>query len=465
MSQLMQPASAISLANPRAVMRSRVFEVLNRADLHWCVLHGQQSWDAESNSDVDLLIDSDAVPEKLAGLLREHREEIGADVVLWLNDEAQYIVLAGSSKCGRSAHCNLLQLHVSTSYSLAGRVFYSGDEILNSRRAQDGFWSPSAAIEFGCVLVNRILKQAIRHEHQERLAELHSEDPAGCEQQASRFLGPESVRLILRAVRGGAWEEVRRDLPRLRRELLTSASSKPVGGAVGRWARRIRRWLAPPCGLHLVFLGPDGVGKSTVIDALRRNLSPIFLRDKYLTFAPSLLPSRFETPKPDGPHSLPPRSFPASLIKAGWWAVCYTVGYYATIHPALARAGLVINHRYLPDAMVDPKRYRYSGPQWILRALWRIAPKPHLLFVLDAPPDVIQARKREVAPEEIRRQRDAYRALAGSLPFAHVIDASSTVEEVVAEIQQIVLRYLSDRVDIQRGINSRRPSSRTPEEA
>ena len=150
-------------------------------------------------------------------------------------------------------------------------------------------------------------------------------------------------------------------------------------------------------------------------------------------------------PKPDGPHSLPPRGYVASLLKAAWWSFCYTGGYLVSIHSTLARAGFVVNHRYLPDAIVDPKRYRYSGPQWILRALWRVAPKPHLLFLLDAPAEVIQARKKEVAPEETKRQRDGYRAMAEPLPFAHVIDNNRPLEQVVAEIEGIIGEYLSDR--------------------
>jgi thymidylate kinase len=134
-----------------------------------------------------------------------------------------------------------------------------------------------------------------------------------------------------------------------------------------------------------------------------------------------------------------------SLIKAAWWALCYTGGYFLNIHPMLARAGLVINHRYLPDAIVDPKRYRYSGPQWPLRALWKTAPKPHLMFLLDAPAELIRERKQEVAMDEIVRQREAYRAVAEPLPFARVIDNSQPLEQVVAQVEQIILDYLSGR--------------------
>ena len=434
---------ATSSGDPRGAMLLRVFDVLERAAVPWCALHGYQSWPADIGTDVDLLMGPRLLPGQLAKLLHENRQYIGAEAVLWLNDGAQYIVLAAPAAAGQRP-C-ILQLHVSPDYSLAGRTFYKADEILASRVRKDKFWVPAPHHEFGCMLVNRVLKQSLRPEHERRLSELAAQHPANCEREARRFFQPGDVRLILQAARTADWSRIRHYSRDLRRGLLAGPGARPSGGNTARWGRRLRRWARPPCGLHLVFLGPDGVGKSTVIQAVREQLSPIFLREKYLTFAPSLLPARFEVPKPDGPHSLPPRSYSASLIKAAWWTLCYTVGYLLSIRPTLARAGLVINHRYLPDAIVDPKRYRYSGPHWPLRALWRVAPKPHLLFLLDAPPEVILGRKQEVAMEEIVRQREAYRALAQPLPFARIIDNSQPLEQVVAQVGQMILDYLSSR--------------------
>jgi thymidylate kinase len=363
-------------------------------------------------------------------------------VVLWLDDGAHLIVLCGQTPGEPPV---TLQLHVSPDYSLAGRVFYTAEEILSTRVKQDSYFIPAPHVEFGCVLVNRIVKESLRPEHERRLSEIAAQHPADCERETRRFFSAADVRPVMQAARLNDWSWVRRHLAELHHGLLAGPGARRSGGLALGVARRAKRWLKPPCGLHLVFLGPDGVGKSTVIDAVQKDLSPIFLREKYLTFAPGILPARFETLKPDGPHSLPPRSFPASLAKAAWWSICYTVGYLVSIHSTLARAGLVVNHRYLPDAIVDPKRYRYSGPQWILKALWRVAPKPHLLFLLDAPAEVIQARKKEVTPEETNRQRDGYRALAEKLPFAHVIDNSRPLRQVVDEIEGIIAGYLADR--------------------
>ena len=97
----------------------------------------------------------------------------------------------------------------------------------------------------------------------------------------------------------------------------------------------------------------------------------------------------------------------SSLAKLGYWAVDYIVGYYLTIRPALARSTLVLFDRYLVDALIDPRRYRYGGPRWALEALWWAIPKPDLVVLLDAPTHVLRDRKQELPAEEIDRLRRA----------------------------------------------------------
>ena len=445
MPELMQ-SSAPPCMDPRGRILGRLFDLLEREQVSYCVLHGYAKYPAQVSSDVDLLMLGSMLPGNLTGLLHERCDELGAEVVLWLQDVAQYIVLAGRGDGGRPA---ILQLHVSADYVMDGHVFYSGQETLQSRHRHESFWVPAPGVEFGCMLANRITKRNLRDDHARRLSELVEEDSSGCEANLSRFFGAESAARIMDATRRDEWEWVRTNVDRLRDELLGGRRAKRAAQGPANLIRRLKRWLKPTCGLHVVFLGPDGVGKSSVIEAVTRDLSPIFLHTKYLTFAPGILPSRFETPKPDGPHSLPPRSYVASLVKAAWWAVCYTLGYYASIRPTVARAGWVVNHRYLPDAIVDRARYRYSGPVWPMRALWKIAPKPDLLFLLDAPAEVIQARKKEVAPEETRRQREAYRAVVRDLPFARVIDASQPLDAVVAQVEQTIVGFLGERTSRQ----------------
>lgn len=427
----------------------RVLSVLEWAGIPCCISHGFERFPQLVEGDVDCLIPKQFMPGRVAQVLKAHRNEIGAHVVQWFADQAHFIVLAGRGDDGRPV---LLQLHVSTRYEVADRIIFQADQFLDGKRKYNGFWVPAADVEFACILANRLSKRELTDAHCQRLSQLYQESPEACLRQAKRLLPGSAAEWIEPAGRSGEWRKVQQLTHSLRVELLSNPALRSRRFEPGVIFGKMRRWLLPRNGYHVVFLGPDGVGKSTTIEACSRDLGPAFLHSAYLTFAPGLLPQKFAPPKPGGPHSLPPRSLPASLLKAAWWAVCYTLGYALTVRPTLARAGLVVNHRYLIDAIVDQKRYRYSGPIWLLRWIWAIVPKPDLIILLDAPAEVIQSRKQEVPFEESARQVLAYRTVVAPLPDAEFIDATLPPEIVATEIEWRVLDRLAERSSRQLGL-------------
>jgi thymidylate kinase len=427
----------------RGEILAAIFQVLDRAQVRYCVPHGHQFLPLQVDSDVDLIVEQAALPRRLAELLEKNKVEIGAEVIQWLDDRAHFIVLADTLEGGTP---QLLQLHITPDFEQANRVFYTGAEMLDSRFRRNGMWLPAAEIEFGCILCNRIAKGKLSDDRAARLAELYEQQPLACEQQATQFWGALDAITICLAAESGDWTPVKALLPRLRATLLTRTSkqSGTFTRRVGAWTRRIKRWIKPTCGFHVVFLGPDGVGKSTVIAGVQEHLSPAFLKTEYHTFAPSLLPAKMQQ-KPS-PHAKPPRGKIASLYKVAWWSVCYTAGYMATIHPARARSTFVLNHRYLLDAIVDPKRYRYSGPKFLLKLVAMIAPRADLVVLLSAPAEVIQSRKQEVPFEETARQLREYRAVVEPLRNGCIIDASLPVEETIAAVDSVILKMLRQRI-------------------
>jgi hypothetical protein len=106
---------------------------------------------------------------------------------------------------------------------------------------------------------------------------------------------------------------------------------------------------------------------------------------------------------------------------------------------------LVLFDRYLVDALVDRRRYRYRGPQWALHFVWSLIPKPDLVILLDAPTEVLRARKQEVSLCETERQRHAYRQLVDTLPNGHVVDAAQPLDRVVTAVGTVVLGFLASR--------------------
>ena len=439
----MQTETPAKLIDPRATLLSDVFASFNRHGITYCVTHGYADLHNVIDSDVDMTVAYEELPAVRLALA----ELTNARLLQWMNDGAVWAVLQGKGEPGKPV---LLQLHMSRAFELANQVFYMPEDVLASRRRRGEFWVPSPEIEFACICINRTIKGNFRQEHLSQLADLFSQNPPRCERELREFFKNEDADKLLATARTADASLLPSPLPKPIAPPSLNNAPKKLGRLVGKLGRRIARWTKPQNGIHLVFLGPDGVGKSTVIDALREAALPAFLRTDYQTFAPSLIPGPLQ-PKKDTPHQLPPRSKPASYVKAAWWSVVYTAGYFATIRPSAARGSLVLNHRYLLDAMVDPKRYRYQGPQWPLHMIWFVAPKPDLIFLLDAPAEVIQARKQEVAPEETARQREGYRGLIKNLKNARIVNTHRPLVEVTDEVAGVVFDYLAARTAKQRG--------------
>jgi thymidylate kinase len=147
---------------------------------------------------------------------------------------------------------------------------------------------------------------------------------------------------------------------------------------------------------------------------------------------------------------------------AFWWVDYGLLGYATDIYPSLARSTLVLFDRYYHDLIVDAKRYRYGGPMWAVQLVSRLIPRPDLVILLDAPPEVLYARKQEFPFAEARRQREAYLDLVKGLSNGYVIDASKPLDQVVAEAEQVILEYLARRTARRFGCSNARPQSSFP---
>lgn len=436
-------AEADSIAAGKVLRR--LFHTLDHAGIRYCALHGYESYPDRVSSDVDCMVEADVLPSRLAAVLEADRERLGARVVQWFEDAAHFIVLAGR---GRGGSLYFLQFHAHARYDVSRRTIYQGKEVLGGRKRYGPFWIPAPDVEFGCYLSRRIHKGKLDEQDARRLAALYRQDPGGCRRQTSRFWAAEHADLIAAAADSGDWEQVRLQLGQLSREQRRRARRAFPVRTARNWLSaavgRVRRWWRADRGLNIVFLGPDGSGKSSVIEALRRDLAPAFTASERRTFPPGL--RRRNTGTNSTPHEQRPRSCLSSVVRAVcYWFVYYTAGYPITTRRALANGALVLHDRHLVDALVDPRRYRYGGPAWLLCLVCRLVPRPDMVIFLDAPVEVVQSRKREVPPEETSRQLEEYRALAARLPNAHSVSTDRPLDAVVHEMEELILDALARR--------------------
>jgi thymidylate kinase len=211
-------------------------------------------------------------------------------------------------------------------------------------------------------------------------------------------------------------------------------------------------------GLFLAFLGPDGVGKTTTIVRVMESLKPIFQEQLLFHWRPQMLKPRTaedeacreENWLSINRHGDPPRGLILSLLRLGGVFADYFVGQVRAIAPALNRGALVVFDRYYHDILVDSRRYRYGGPQWLLPLVKHALPQRKALFVvLDAEENVILSRKQEVSPEELRAQRRKYSRLARTLNNCVHVRTDDGVEPATNQVLRGIGNYLAHSFDEQ----------------
>ena len=427
-----------------------VVAALERTGHKMCVMRGYKSYPERIGSDID------AISEDPTQVPRILSEEKVAAVVRTSRYITKYIfVLYRQHDYGPV----FLNLDVSADYRYYGRVFFSGEEILSSCRSFKFFKVPSTELEFGAYLIKHLTQRSLDETKCRRLTELYEEDPTGCELQLARFFPGTEAEFIADSARSGDWEPTRSRIEHLRRKVLNKTGreqwSRLLLHRLGAPWRRLERILRP-AGLMIALLGVDGAGKSTVMAQVASDLSPAFHATKLYHRRPLASLRRWrERPhlgkEDEGKHIIdthaqPYRNWAASVAKLGfWWADYVFLGYMVDIFPRLFDSTLMLFDRYYYDLLVYPKRYRYGGPLWLAHFVGRLIPRPHLVILLDAPPEVIQARKQEVSFEETARQREAYLQVVQDMPNGHVVDASKPLSDVITEVEGIALDYMATR--------------------
>jgi thymidylate kinase len=422
---------------PRDVI-SAIFALLDSENIAWCIAHGYDGLPETYGTDIDCIVDSKVTPERLISLFAQNEREIGARLVL---ARGYFITLACSGHDGMPV---LLSLDFSIDYCFGNHLICTGTRILQTRRRHRNFWIASPEVEFSCSLPRLLMNQRLDAGTAHRLSSLFIEAP-----EQSRIalanLWPQRATELANAAASGEWQSVIPNAVALRRELKALLVRRSPGRFMMKTMRtqlnRLGRLLRPP-GINVVLLGPDGAGKSSTIDALEKAMAPIFARTEVRGFAPSLRQLlKRPPPSTSTPHALKPRSLPTSLVRAGYWTLHGTLG-YASIYWAKVKSTLVLNDRHYVDILVDPVRYRYGGPRWLLKVIWNILPKPDLIILLYGPAEVLQARKRELTVEETARQCRDYLALVKPMQNSHIVDATQPFDQVVQTVTGIVLQRM-----------------------
>jgi thymidylate kinase len=412
----------------------------------YCILSGYDRLPGDFDTDIDFMVnheDFERMPRIIVEVGRHTDTHLFQTVDHELSGRAYFL----GSITGPSL--TIVQPDCASDYRHFGRRWLSAAEVLAARRwHSNGFWIPSAAHEFAYYLIKRLNKRDFNREHGYKLHRLYVEDRIECGRTIVRFWnGPEGSTLV-RMAAANDWVQMAESLETFRSTLMRSRSetlSLKLASVPPRALLFLRR-IAQPTGSWIAFMGPDGCGKSLVINAVSRQFTPAFRKVSSYHMRPRVIGRKTANQGPvTDPHGQPARGLVASIAKVLDLTADYILGYLSRILPAVIRTQLVLFDRCFYDLLVDSKRIRYGGPRWLLRTAAHLAPRPDLVILLDAPPDVLWKRKKEVPLEEVSRQREAYLQLAQTLPSAVVVNAAQPPADVIHDVIAALVEHLARR--------------------
>jgi thymidylate kinase len=401
-----------------------VFRELDLEGVRWCLLRGVDELHAPAG-DVDILV----APNDLGRL---HRVVSGlgfARMPAWgYGSHAFFLAYEASSDLW-------IKLDVVTDLAFGPRFsLRTGAEgACLSRRRRIGATAVLADEDaFWCLLLHRLLDKgelapAAAGDLTRLAAAPCADSPLARVVDAVAPAGWRADRIV-EAVRRGRWRDLADLAPALIAEW-TNARRADVWRrrARGSVLRRMGTLLRRHRGMTVALLGPDGAGKSTAAAAIAGSF---------------YFPVRVMYMSPGQPA---PRWRPPGLGIAMRLSAQLTRWLWARSHTARGR--LVLFDRYAFDALL-PARRPLSRPSRLRRwVLGRACPPPDLTVVVDAPGELLYARKGEHGAAVLEAERRAYLALSRRLPRASVVDGTRDADQVRRDITATIWQAYRRRWD------------------
>lgn len=174
--------------------------------------------------------------------------------------------------------------------------------------------------------------------------------------------------------------------------------------------------LVNPQGLFISFTGPDGVGKTTVLNMVADTYRSVWNEEatKIHHFRPDFLPRiaillhktgavKNVDENYEKPHRGKNSGIIGSIIRLLYYMCDYQLGYWKEIFPRRFRRQVTIFDRYFSDIIIDSERSNIKLPFKTIYSFGKLIPQPEYRVLIYADVDVILDRKQELSKTEINR--------------------------------------------------------------
>jgi thymidylate kinase len=403
------------------------FAASSAAGVRWLVLRGDAGT-VGRGGDVDLLVQAGAAGRLAAGL-----QGLGFAVVPSAGQGSHRFLLGYDQQAGLWVRLDLTErVEFGRYHQLTSRT---AARLLARRVAVDGHWRLCADDAFWHLLLHRLLstgelasEELVQLARQARVA-----GPlAGLAERAGRGAGC-GAQQLLELVAGRRWQQLEELRPLLvrgwHRQHLAVELVAGARNGVERISQALRS-LVWPSGISAAIIGPDGAGKTTLAQGLRATL-PVASSYVYMGVWRQYPWDRWL-------RWLPGTRLAQRLLRL--------LVRSAQARWQRARGRVVLLDRFTYDVLLPSPGLDWRG-RVTVALVRRVGAEPQLVLVLDAPAEVMFARKGEQGIEELKRRRASYLEVVRSRPDSAVIDATQPPQAVREQAQQLIWARLRQHWD------------------
>jgi thymidylate kinase len=439
-------------------LTKQLFSELSTRQFRYSIYNGYECLPHEIKSDLDIAIEKKAFNE-LDSIIMKCTENNNAIILhkIWHDVwKVAYVISPKNLQKPFSLQLDFLSELTIRDFNKNSNVLryliLKEDELLERRRKKDYYYIPAPSYEFFVKFIRLILKSSYSQEKFTRIFELYKTEY-------------EEAKTLLKKFFPNYWLEICKNIES--QNLLWFKQNRDVlihelKPCVYRYLTPLRIFLSikraihrtfNPVGMTVAILGPDGCGKSTIVNKTADLLSKSFHGITLFYWRPELLKQpgvalrlREDIQKGNpNPHDLQPEPSIKSFLRFLYYLIDFVIGFALKVLPLKIKKHLCIFDRYYYDVLVDSKRYKFFLPSFLLKVPLFLIPKPDITFILDVPPEELYARKKELPLSELKRQREMFLSLAKKLPNAYIIDNSRPLEESLNEIASKILSTKSHK--------------------
>lgn len=384
--------------------------------------------DKNDSRDIDIIITKASLKKVLKPLVRMI-DKSGWKIVTYLDSDRLTTLVCG--RCNDSG-TQLVQWDFFINTSVWGLELMSAEEFLKHREWNGFLWYVGTDCQFlDKYLYNRAVGAPYPEKY--RMTREAAEHSSLVEEKLLSIFGRKSIeecdavkgRGLLKAVVKANMKHPVRCVSSISKFLYTFA----------------RNYLRSNTGFSIGFTGPDGAGKTTVINMVLKELGDVFAKAYvYYHFRPTLFGNISEVAHKAGvknevdrdydhPHRSKKKGMISSFCRLAYYSIDYIVGYRLKVKTQTRITRLVIFDRYYTDIICDSRRSSIFLPVKFLYGFGKLfIPSLDYNILLTASTDVILSRKSELDAEGVRDINERIDYLAGHKCFYKVTNNGSPEE-------------------------------------